>query len=489
MAHMIPLYTRRGIPVEIACSPDKAPLFLAAGATLTSSPKDGHDWPHPPQPDRLTHDDHWNGNKAAFSLNRDPFPEVGSLDRLWREFLDVKIDLGSMVDQETCRSVDAYLEKLQPPFICVHTRGNTAVESKNFNDEEALRLYRALLDRTDGTLILLDWDDRVPRLASYRVRHIGDDWRLLNVLELHRLLSRSALFIGIDSGPLHFARFTDVPAIGIWTHHAPHQFTLPRSRTLNIVPSDSREINKLRRVPFHTVECPTGNRRLDGEFIADQAVRMLAGPRYLPDEFLARDVQIQQWLGWTRAFDGPLSGFIDRHKSFDLALKRLGSVLRPLVVETGCIRASEDWAGAGFSTYLVAAALEKMGGKLHSVDLNGENLRFAANWTRCFGETVTTHEAHSHNWLRDFSGTIDLFYSDSADVGTPGFEESCLVEVQLAAPKVRLETGAILIDDTCWNRGRFHGKGALAIPWLLENGWKILYGGYQALLVRKDDKR
>ena len=92
------------------------------------------------------------------------------------------------------------------------------------------------------------------------------------------------------------------------------------------------------------------------------------------------------------------------------------------------------------------------------------------------------HEAHSHDWLRQFDGLIDLLYSDSADVGTAGFEESCLTEIRTALPKMRGSDSLILIDDTCWNRGRFHGKGALAVPWLLQNGWRILYSGYQALL-------
>lgn len=211
---------------------------------------------------------------------------------------------------------------------------------------------------------------------------------------------------------------------------------------------------------------------------------MLSGPRYLDDSQIARDVQLQQWVSWTRSLDGCLSGFIDRHRSFDLALRRLRGLPHPTVVETGCIRADEDWGGAGFSTYLFGAALQGMGGRLHSVELNPANIDFARSWTAGFGDTVETHLANSHDWLQAFAGPIDLFYSDSADVGTPGFDESCLIEVRLAIPKLRDSRSLILIDDTCWNRGRFHGKGALAVPWLLENGWGILYSGYQALLQK-----
>jgi hypothetical protein len=43
----------------------------------------------------------------------------------------------------------------------------------------------------------------------------------------------------------------------------------------------------------------------------------------------------------------------------------------------------------------------------------------------------------------------------------------------------------IIFDDTYWNAGAFQGKGGLAVPWLVENGWKIVAGGYQVLLRRE----
>ena len=52
--------------------------------------------------------------------------------------------------------------------------------------------------------------------------------------------------------------------------------------------------------------------------------------------------------------------------------------------------------------------------------------------------------------------------SDSADVGTPGYQECCLEEVQLALP--HLAGGAlILIDDTPRVGGAWTGKGATAV--------------------------
>ena len=46
----------------------------------------------------------------------------------------------------------------------------------------------------------------------------------------------------------------------------------------------------------------------------------------------------------------------------------------------------------------------------------------------------------------------------------------------------------ILVDDTLWE-GKWVGKGALAIPYLLSLGWKVLASGYQVLLSRVDFAR
>ena len=61
-----------------------------------------------------------------------------------------------------------------------------------------------------------------------------------------------------------------------------------------------------------------------------------------------------------------------------------------------------------------------------------------------------------------------------------GFEEHCLSEVQAALPHLGADA-KILIDDTPAAK---RGKGRLAVPWLLEHGWRIAVNGYQILLER-----
>lgn len=496
-AHMLPLFLRREYDVEIECSPDKAVLFRAAGARIVPHAAREHPWLHPLVDHCERLDQQWSGNKVGFNLDQQPMPDIGRAHERWNELCSVRLSLKEL---STPRARDAALElinDLPRPIILLHTQGNCSPESKNYAPAHAL--YYQLLDRTKGSLILLDWDNRVPKMHTYRVRHLTDDYRPLNLLELYELMEMSDLFIGIDSGLLHFTRFTGINAIGVWPQHYPAHFLLPRENTLNLVPGKHQAGDKYRRLAFNTVCFLSSTDALAPEDVAGAAVRMLSKPKYFGPSQLARDVQLQYLIDLARGpSDGPARNpqgtCTDRHKSFAKVLKRLASYYKPLIVETGCIRSEEDWAGAGFSTYLFGHFLKQHaksgpahGGHLHSVDLTEQHCAFARAWTAEARDYVSVHRAHSHEWLR--TGPVremDLFYSDSADVGTEGYQECCLGEVQLAAPMVRtVPEGTIMIDDTYYATRSWHGKGALAVPWLLANGWKVDYSGWQTVLSRK----
>ena len=75
-----------------------------------------------------------------------------------------------------------------------------------------------------------------------------------------------------------------------------------------------------------------------------------------------------------------------------------------------------------------------------------------------------------------------MLYLDSMDVESPGHAEHGLAEIQAAEPK--LAWNAIVVyDDSPWD-GKWLGKGASGIPYLLDRGWNILACGYQVLLSR-----
>ncbi|MEO2031772.1 MAG: adenylyltransferase/cytidyltransferase family protein, partial [Planctomycetaceae bacterium] len=88
-------------------------------------------------------------------------------------------------------------------------------ERKSLPNAVTEKFYEEFVNTCDGTLVLLDWDNRVPRLESWRVRHLTD-FGNVSTLQMFALMLEADLLMGVDSGPLHAARLTDIPTIGMW---------------------------------------------------------------------------------------------------------------------------------------------------------------------------------------------------------------------------------------------------------------------------------
>lgn len=486
--HVMEMYRRRGYTFNLHYAKDKETIFQAVGAQYIPVDTEGirHvPFPEPPlDPNPAIADQYWLYNKTAMSVSQAPMPDIGTPEQLWPELCSVRLDLTPHIAGEKHHFVRNYLRDLPKPVVLLHSMGNNYGDLKNIPPPTLIALYRALLDRMDGTLILLDWDNRVPRLANWRVRHLTDDWVWIDIPTFVALMQQADLLISVDSGPYHLARLTNIPVVGVFPslNKHPGRVALPRGRTVNVVPRDiTHNCNLQTRTLFNIIETCGGHMEVDAAYVAEAAVRMLQGPRYLPAEHLGADVQLQQYvLDWERGHANSLTQFNDRHRSFDLLFREMRQRFdRPLVVETGCIRAAEDWQGSGYSTYLFGAFLDRFGGELLSVDISEENCAFARNQTREMG-CVSVVTDDSVRFLRELRRPIDVLLIDSLDTWDPDHEEHALQEIQAAYPLLR-EWSLVLFDDTVYRHRRFTGKGATAVPWLLERGWRILYSGYQTL--------
>jgi hypothetical protein len=473
-AHQIPLYTTRGHEIKIECTKEKEALFLAGGASITHGKNlEHHYWRHV-YSELPTPINHWAGNKASCNISKSPMPDIGHCSNLWKEYCQVELNLDKYVTEEDKKIIDDYLSKINSPIILCHFQGNTGPDAKNINHEIQAEIVTGLLSETDATIINLDWDNRVWKGKNFRVKHLKD-FRHISVIELYYLMKKSNLLLGIDSGVLHFSRFARMPTLGLWTKHHPSHFVLPRKELINIVGSWANDITKLRRAEFNILE--DQNKQISSEFIVKQAKKMFDENKYLNHK--GPDLLLQQFLSKCR---GSFNDYaIDRNRSFDLFLKHIKGVENPVVVETGCIRVDEDYS-AGYSSYILGVFLLNHGGKLTTVDLNATNCKFAKSKTE--GLPVDVVLSHSWNFLKNYKGPkIDALYLDSHDADLPGHEENCLEETKLALPHLA-EGAVILIDDTPYHDCKWKGKGAQAIPWLISQGFKIKYAGYQVLLTK-----
>ena len=487
-AHQIPLYLRRGWQVMVACQREKEVLFRAAGGLIALEPDGARPvlWLEGQQPtEALCSDNWWRWSKMARNLSLDPMPDVGHPADLWEEYCAVTLDARPFLPAAETDAIGRYVACIAGPRIVLHTHGVTHGDRKNMPAELVREICRELLRSTEATVLLLDGENRVSPPPHWRIRHLAHDFGRLSTEGLLALLAGVDLIVGVDSGPLHAARFTPTPAIGVWMGNgSPATWSLPRRQQVNIVVGrESRAWSKRARVPFNILECDDPA-WLPG-LLGRTARRMLSGCRYLGPRDLGRDILLQQFvLDWQGGTDNAFGGFNDRDRGFDRLLRVAAQRFeRPRIVETGCIRTEEDFRGAGFSTLLLGIFAAGRGGELISVDHEARHCEFARRAVAGLGRAAQVVERDSIEWLGQNQDAIDVLYLDSRDTDQPGCAEHALGEIQ-AAGRALAPQALVALDDTCYANGTFLGAGALAVPWLLERGWRILYSGHQTILSR-----
>src|SRR6202041_3357020 len=140
----IPLYVRRGYPIAVQCTPEKAPLFEAAGATVVTALEQVHPYLHAPvEANDFTN--HWNGSKPGWNVSQPPAPNIGDYRELWKEYCDVKLSLDSFITPDIQARIFEVLEGLPRPIILTHFQGNTSPEAKNISHEIQAEAIRGLL--------------------------------------------------------------------------------------------------------------------------------------------------------------------------------------------------------------------------------------------------------------------------------------------------------------------------------------------------------
>lgn len=479
--HLLQLYKRRHFGFNVRSDHTKTLLWQAAGGQKsTRGDRLTHEWLHPPRFNDQACDAIAHCNKVAWNINRAPLPMIGDQGHLWDELCGVRLEssLTEFIMREI-RQVERLTHNLSQPLILLHTTGATSRESKSIPKEIAVELCRLLLNVTSGTLVLLDWDASAPEISHSRILRTGRHWGHLNLSQLAALMHKAALLIAVDSGPYHFGGLTPIPVLGVFYDHLPWCVALPRPKTVNMTRSSLRRANVLHRCNWNLVEYST--EKPTAQEIAFQAQRILDGPRYgLP---LGRDIMLQQWVRDWSASSTPRFPVIDRNNSMDFILREVRRrYSHPTIVETGCIRTFEDWS-AGYSTYVFGAFLHGLTqGKLFSIDNDRERADFARNQTLDWRDRLEIVCSDSVAWLSGFTEQIDLLYLDSLDTDYPEHADHALRETSAAIDKLS-PSALIAFDDSLWD-GRWLGKGAKAIPYLLGLGWRVLRSGYQTVLSR-----
>jgi hypothetical protein len=216
------------------------------------------------------------------------------------------------------------------------------------------------------------------------------------------------------------------------------------------------------------------------------------------------------------------AGFLGkRHSSVALAFAHIADKKGPIIVELGSSRSYVsggndgcmdddpkywnpdrpdrwDW-GAGIFSRVCAEIIAGSGASLHSVDPSPKAMRISRTITAAIDANISFHQTTSTEFLRSLSEPIDLLYMDHHETCEEGAvlhlsDSELIVEQGILAPD-----GVILIDDVhvhgparegatgllrkiAGKRDLHYGKGKYSIPYLREQGFQILFEGYQVVM-------
>lgn len=183
-----------------------------------------------------------------------------------------------------------------------------------------------------------------------------------------------------------------------------------------------------------------------------------------------------------------------RFPSFKIALNILlqTSPHDRVVLETGSQSEKDNW-GAGCSTMIFAEFCHRYGGAVHTVDISQDVTGKCKRATQEFEDMIEYNTGDSIGFLACFQRKVDLLYLDSYDypigiengnivlVGDPApSQQHILNEAKTGLPLLK-ESSVVLIDDSNCPGG---GKGGLAVPFLEQNGWMVVFDLQQTVLIR-----
>jgi hypothetical protein len=173
-----------------------------------------------------------------------------------------------------------------------------------------------------------------------------------------------------------------------------------------------------------------------------------------------------------------------RYLTFKMALNILLTQNGRTIVETGTMRAPDNWLGDGGSTYIFGEFATRYDLHFWTCDLDPAVMDIAKNATAAFSSHTTYVVGDSVAFLSDVAEPIDLLYLDSHDCPVTGDASAAqrhnLNELIAAYP--RLSNRAIVLLDDNFNPNG--GKTKLTKEYLLDLGWICLFDLAQSLWLR-----
>lgn len=280
-AHLLQLYKRRGYEVTVQAEENKLFVWQVAGVNIVQGGDlPHHDWGYPWEFEDLSFPD-WRGNKTAHGLSHPTLPPIGEKRELWNELCQIRLAAKEFISDKAREEARQFLDGMPHPIFCLHSRGTNWQGRKSLPIETDFRLILELLDRTSGSVVVLDYDRRAPMVGDARCKGIKPSWGHIDVDRLCALYELADVMIGVDSGPFHAAVFTDIKALGVFREIHPVRCCLPNPNATYFVSSRFHKYWESRSHVWNFAEYP-GNEPT-AEQIADMAILKLSGTARVED--------------------------------------------------------------------------------------------------------------------------------------------------------------------------------------------------------------
>ena len=151
---------------------------------------------------------------------------------------------------------------------------------------------------------------------------------------------------------------------------------------------------------------------------------------------------------------------VSRAKTFRAVIAEVLKRPKPLIIETGCVRGLDCWAGDGHSTIVWDLLAQATGGRGISIELSYAAVALARSMV---SENVKIIHADSLCMLAQLNSPVDLLYLDSYDLD-PDFPLPAAahqLSEYCAARRLITPQTIVFLDDTWKHEGRWCGKGML----------------------------
>ena len=151
---------------------------------------------------------------------------------------------------------------------------------------------------------------------------------------------------------------------------------------------------------------------------------------------------------------------LSRAPTFRAVIAEIVKRPAPLIIETGCLRGTDCWAGDGHSTIVYDLLAQATGGHVLSIDLNSSAVAIARSMV---SDRVRVIHADSIQMLSQLNVKADLLYLDSYDLDCdfPLPAASHQLSEYCAARRLIAPDTIVFLDDTWKAQGRWCGKGML----------------------------